>query len=61
MILFDWAQTRGTGDLLDDKEQDEKKAIERMNVWEGMCWDDKEKDEKKSKEWNECLDHSVHG
>jgi hypothetical protein len=25
-ILFDWAQTHGTGDLLHDKEKDEKKA-----------------------------------
>jgi hypothetical protein len=32
LILFDWAQTHGTGDILDDKEKDEKKAKERMNV-----------------------------
>jgi hypothetical protein len=50
LILFDWAQTHGTGDLLDDKEKDEKKAKVRMNVGEGMHWDDKEKDEKKARE-----------
>ncbi len=33
LILFDWAQTHGTGDLLDGKEKDEKKAKDRMNVW----------------------------
>ncbi len=43
LILFDWAQTHGTGDLLDDREKDEKKGKDRMNVWEGMHWDDKRK------------------
>jgi hypothetical protein len=58
LILFDWAQTHGTADLLDDKEKDEKKAKERMNVWEGMHWDDKEKDEIRAKSGMNVWDQS---